>query len=308
MIPQNDPFSQKEPPGREKRRNVAWKGYILVFVALVMTLASSSFFIIKTHAAGGSGETSNLSNRYLGAQNDVFPGRLYRGDSRSPDDIFANGFTAKGKDYDLERHVQGNQDTGYISTTGTLSEAEDYAELYGQENLAQLPKTHSCTAGTDLFYALIPMFGQFLLASCEKELNQPPFVTQRTYVYEIDPAYALNAYYVPTAIRSNANLYAEYHAQDEWAYIHEIPTEAIVGVHVYQMQAHVHADGSLDPTFVSLQNLNQFVPNPNYGGTTGSHIIYNPGNDTSSGWTFDTDLDLPTTSCPADPHVYQHCG
>jgi Pertussis toxin, subunit 1 len=309
MLPQNDPFSQKEPPGREKRRTVTWKRSLIVFVALVMTLVSSSFFLIKTHAAGGSGETSNLSNRYLGAQNDVFPGRVYRGDSRSPDDVFANGFTAQGTDYDLERHLDGgdlNSQSGYVSTTGTLSQAVDFAGVNGKISLQDISDKANCSTDQGFFYTYIPKIGQFLLGYC-KALMARRVVLGRTYVYEIDPAYAQNAFYVPTAIRANTALYNANVAEDEWAYVDRIPPEAIVGVHLYQWTDDINADGEVgaNPTF---DDLHQFVPNPNYGGTTGRNPHYNPGNDTRSGWTFDTDPDLPDASCPTNPHVYQHCS
>jgi hypothetical protein len=68
------------------------------------------------------------------------------------------------------------------------------------------------------------------------------------------------------------------------------------------------ADGTINENTVQFTNIRQFVANPNYGGTTGQMPHYNPSNDTRSGWTFDTDIDLPTTACPVDPKVYQHCS
>jgi Pertussis toxin, subunit 1 len=307
MRPQNAPFGQKETPGREKRDNVAWKGGMLLVVVLVMTVVSSSFFLFKAHAAGGSGETSNLNNRYLGAQNDVFPGRLYRGDTQSPDAIFANGFAARGNNYDLERHVAGRLGSGYVATTGTLSQAEGSIRIQGYRSLDQIAAKAGCSATQEFFYTLIPVIGQFLLGQCSQS-GANRSVVARTYVYEIDPAYAQNALYVPTALRVNAALYRRYVNEDEWAYVDRIPPEAIVGAHLYQLTANLNADGTVDENTSEFTNLNQFVSNSNYGGTTGRNSHYNPGNDTTSGWSFNTDPDLPTSSCPTDPSVYQLCS
>jgi hypothetical protein len=308
MIPQGRPFPQTETPSESKgkRRNLSWQRHLLLLSVLVITSVSGAFVITHTHAAG---ETSNLNNRYLGKQGDVFPGRVYRGDARSPADIFAIGFITLGTDYDLEEHIEGNPDTGYISTTGTQPIAELYANNTGRSNLLQVASdTPRCSRGKQFFYALIPVIGQFLLASCTSQSDGTMLLTARTYVYEIDPAYAQNAYYVPTALRANTGMLDHYAREEEWAYVHEIPTQAIVGTHVYELTANRAADGTYDANTLQFTNIRQFLPNPNYGGTTGQNPHYNPSNDTRSGWNFDTDIDLPTASCPVDPTVFQHCG
>jgi hypothetical protein len=310
MIPQSSPFHQTETPSEGKHRNRSWQRHLLLLSVLVITIVSGAFFITRTHAAGGtSGETSNLDNRYLDPQGDVFPGRVYRGDLRSPDQIFRNGFTAPGIDYDLELHIQGNPDTGYIATTGTLAIAEEYAYNPGLDHLHQVARdTTGCSTTEEFFYTLIPIFGQFLLASCIPQSNGTILLKARTYVYEIDPAYARNAYYVPTEIRANQAMFDLFNEEDEWAFVYEIPTQAIVGVHVYEMTANRTADGTYDQNTIQFTNSNLFIGNPNYGGTTAQNPHYNPGNDSGSGWNYDTDIDLPTASCPVDPTVFQHCG
>jgi hypothetical protein len=311
MIPKSSLFHQtRTPSGGEVKR------HLLLLAVLVISVVSGAFAITRTHAAG---ETSNLSNRYLGNPQDVFPSRVYRGDGRSPEDIFSDGFRALGRDYDLEEHVMGlNVDaTGYVRTNANMAIAANFAYNPGLTNMHLLAATATgCSTTQKLIYALIPVLGQFLLGSCIPQSNGTMLLTVRTYVYEIDPAYARNAYYVPTAIRANTALYNDYNHEEEWAYVDRIPTEAIVGTHVYQLTANRDPN---DTTPYSLNygivastlryaNLNLFLANPNYGGTTGQNPHYNPSNDTASGWNFDTDIDLPTALCPVDPTVFQHCG
>jgi hypothetical protein len=226
MIPQSSLFQHMETPGGTgKCRNASWQRHLLMLAVLVISVFSGAFAITRTHAAG---ETSNLNNRYLGPLGDVFPGRVYRGDGRSPEDIFRDGFRALGHDQDLERHVMSlNEDvTGYVRTNANMVVATDFAYDPGLNNLRLLAHsaTDDCSNTQKLIYALIPVIGQFLLGSCIPQNNGTMLLRARTYVYEIDPAYALNAYYVPTAIRANMDLYNLFAYEEEWAYVNRIPT------------------------------------------------------------------------------------
>jgi Pertussis toxin, subunit 1 len=288
--------------GKKKPQSHLWRWHWPILAMFVIALISGSVISI-TRAAGG--ETSNINNRYLSLSGETLPGRLYRGDSRPPDDIFFNGFTAQGTNYNLVTHVEGRagRNTGYVSTTGTLSVAEHFADGVGVSSMQDIiAKNSSCSTVKEFFYTLISTVGQFLLGGCSKPSGNP-IVETRTYVYEIDPAYAQNAYYVPAAIRSNEALYRDYADLDEWAYVYHIPREAIVGVHVYQMTANVVNNNTLDTRTVSFTNLNEFVANPYYGTTTHVDPHYNPANDTQSSWSYNTDPNLPTPTCPANPQV-----
>jgi hypothetical protein len=121
-------------------------------------------------------------------------------------------------------------------------------------------------------------------------------VTAESYVYVIDPSYGRNALYVPDQIRGNANLYNHYASQDEWAYVHRIPREAIQGVRVYRMTARTN-NGLIDTRSITFA-YNRFMANPNYARLT---VVYNPNNDAGSHFTYASDLNTPPL--PANPYV-----
>lgn len=54
----------------------------------------------------------------------------FRGDSRSPDEIFADGFAARGTSEDLFRHALDNTDppSAFISTSRSADVAGDFAD------------------------------------------------------------------------------------------------------------------------------------------------------------------------------------
>jgi hypothetical protein len=54
---------------------------------------------------------------------------LFRADTRGPAEIFSKGFEPKGDNLDLWQHVTQNPaDSGFVSTTKSLSSAQDFAE------------------------------------------------------------------------------------------------------------------------------------------------------------------------------------
>ncbi len=65
--------------------------------------------------------TSNKSN---------IPEHTYRGDSRSPDEIFDKGFEprAKGSDTSLEEYAQNNKASVYVGTSKDPDIAKDFAD------------------------------------------------------------------------------------------------------------------------------------------------------------------------------------
>ncbi len=53
---------------------------------------------------------------------------LFRGDGRNPDQIFNDGFHARGDNYDLRNHASQNANSGYVSTSTNPNIAREFAE------------------------------------------------------------------------------------------------------------------------------------------------------------------------------------
>ena len=237
-------------------------------------------------SSSGHGTCPDLHNDDILAQ-ETFPRTLYRGDSRSPQYIFNHGFASRGTSYDIVAHVQGDRagNSGYISTTGTLGVADTFARSQGMRNLDWAANQPRCSTGRLAIYALIPGFGQFLMERCQRGL-----VTAESFVYTIDPLWATNALHVPDQIRGNQALYNQYASQDEWAYAYEIPNYAITGVRIYTMTAYA-TNGVLDLRTLTFA-YDRWIPNPNHLHRRISNL-YNPANDPSADWNFETYLDTP---------------
>ncbi|MDX3247128.1 hypothetical protein [Streptomyces sp. ME18-1-4] len=234
--------------------------------------------------SSSSGTCPNLHNRFLGNQ-PTMPLTVYRGDSRSPSDIFSHGFTAFGSNDDLVAHVHGQGgDSNYISTTRTLGVSETFARRAGMGNLDRLAGQPRCSTARMAFYALIPGLGNYLLSSCVHGT-----VTARTFIYEIDTRWARNAMYVPSQLATLGRqdmVRRTYQNQDEWAYVHHIPNYAIRGVRIYETTAH-ETNGRIDfgtLTFRSIGHAN----NPNH---VAPRVVYNPSSDPNGHFNFQTDLD-----------------
>ncbi|MFI6549334.1 hypothetical protein ACIBO9_39435 [Streptomyces prunicolor] len=239
-------------------------------------------------SSSGQGTCPNLYNDDLLSQR-AFPRDLYRGDSRPPGEIFSTGFTARGTNYDLQAHVQGDRagNSGYISTTGTLGVSETFARSQGLRNLDSVAAQPRCSTGRLAFYSFIPGLGNFLMERCENGQ-----ITAESFVYTIDPVWARDALYVPDQVRGNAAL-QRYASQDEWAYVHLIPNYAITGVRIYRMTAHA-TRGYVNPRSITF-GFDRFVPNPNH-----LHRLYQPANDPPAHWNSQTYLNTP--SLPANPY------
>ena len=64
---------------------------------------------------------------------------LFRADTRGPDEIFNSGFSPKGSNLDLVEHVTQNPaDSGFVSTTHSLSSAQDFADEVGAKYIYKL--------------------------------------------------------------------------------------------------------------------------------------------------------------------------
>jgi hypothetical protein len=222
------------------------------------------------------------------------PRTVYRGDTRTPYTIFSRGFGSRGDNNDLIAHVHGGDrstNSNYISTTGTLGVAVPFARGQGLHNLDSAAITR-CAQERALNNARRGWISRIFPARCTSSAT----VTAESYVYEIDPRYARNALYVPDQVRGNANLYNHFLPQDEWAYVHRIPREAIRGVRVYRMTARANGD-VLDFGTVTFR-YDRYIINPNYGTVT---VVYNPRNDPDSDFGSSSQLRIP--SLPANPYT-----
>ena len=65
--------------------------------------------------------------------------RVFRADSRGPEEIFSRGFEPKGNNMDLVQHAWENPaDSGYVSTSSRLASAQDFAEDNGYDYIYKL--------------------------------------------------------------------------------------------------------------------------------------------------------------------------
>uniref|UniRef100_A0AAU2ABR1 Uncharacterized protein n=1 Tax=Streptomyces sp. NBC_00093 TaxID=2975649 RepID=A0AAU2ABR1_9ACTN len=238
------------------------------------------------YSGEGSSSCPNLHNSDLVNQR-AFPHALYRGDSRLPYEIFTHGFTARGSNDDLVSHIQGDRtnNSNFISTSGNLGLSETFARSQGVRNLDSAIAEPACSTGKMAIFAGIPWLGQLLLESCIGNV-----IRAETFVYVIDPMWARNALYVPDQIRGNANLYRQYVSQDEWAYVHRIPREAILGVRVYKMTARRDRGDTLDLRTLTF-TYERFLANHYH---TAARIDYDPGDDPIAHWNYYSDLHTPS--------------
>ncbi|SEC35958.1 Rapid ALkalinization Factor (RALF) [Streptomyces sp. 3213] len=276
-------------PNWQMRYRISALAALLAAVAVILTqvLVSTS----PAHAAGfwdcpnGFGNSSSCSNI---VNNDTvserqLPDQVYRGDSRSPYEIFTNGFTAVGTDYDIRRHLQGRDGSGYISTSADLSQAERFANSQGGRNLGAAAANPSCRTGRPVAqWAPFPGMGWTLTGQCTSN-----WVEADTYVYVIDSHMARNALYTDDQVRGDVAL-ERFGGQQEWAYIHHIDRSAIIGVRVYRLREPV-VNGRGDyqrRTFT----YDRFIGNPHHAE---ARSTYDPSADPSARFNRDTYLDVP---------------
>ncbi|MFI1355131.1 hypothetical protein ACH4TV_16400 [Streptomyces sp. NPDC020898] len=263
---------------RSRTQHRLSKPFLLVLQLLLATLVATGAFVTTTGSASAQNETGASLNQ------GQLPGVVYRGDSRGPNDIFANGFWSRGTNYDLQAHVHGDRahNSGYISTSGLQSEAERFARSQGVTNLDAAARQPRCQGAGWTIGQSIPVVGWLITSHCAHAV-----VEARTFVYTINPQFANVILHVPEQLRGNPDMYRAYRSQDEWAFFRRIPPEAITGVHVYHMTA--RAAGSL----LQLQSLTfqheRWVPNPNYN----RNFHYNPVSDPGANLDWNTGLNIP---------------
>lgn len=259
---------------------------VLVLLQLLMvTVVATGALVTNAGSAAAQNEPpGGVSQRQL-------PGVLYRGDSRHPNTIFSQGFTSRGTNYDLVSHVHGDREnvSGYISTTGTQSVAEQFARSQGLTTLIAAASEPRCQGAGWRIAELIPFIGNTILESCEHSA-----VTARSFVYTIDPNFANIVLHVPDQIRGNHDLYTHYASQDEWAFFRRIPPQAITGVHIYAMTG--RAAGQHFQMQSATFRHEIFVRNPNYD----PHYRYNPVTDPAAHFSFNTPLNIPPLPANAE--------
>ncbi|WP_369170785.1 hypothetical protein AB5J49_24570 [Streptomyces sp. R28] len=269
---------QRGAPRSQTQRRLP-KPLLLVLQFLMVTLVATGALVTTTGSASAQNEPSGAFSQ------GQLPGVVYRGDSRDPNDIFANGFEARGTNYDLVRHVRGGagaDDSGFISTSGSQSVSETFARSQGGRNLDAAAREPRCQGAGWTIGMSIPVVGWLVTSHCAHG-----FVEARTYVYTINPQFAGVVLHVPEQLQGDPNLANTYRGQDEWAFIHRIPPQAITGVHVYHMTA--RTTGS----YLEMQSITfereQWAPNPNYD----PNYRYNPGSDGAANFHDGEDLHLP---------------
>ena len=79
---------------------------------------------------GGRTNPSDEISSSISTKADDF---VFRGDSRSPDNIFKNGFKSQGKDMDLLEHAAGylDESSGYVSTSTSENAARQFGGADG---------------------------------------------------------------------------------------------------------------------------------------------------------------------------------
>lgn len=103
----------------------------------IVKLADETFGPVSSVKGGGASDVVKskivLPQRSLDelAKRGIMPGeykgRLYRGDTRKPEDIFNNGFKSQGDDYSLNSHLSFAGGSGFISFTRSKDVSMRYA-------------------------------------------------------------------------------------------------------------------------------------------------------------------------------------
>lgn len=269
-------------PGRGAPRSGARhrlsKPFLVVLQLLLAVLVATGALMTTTGSAVAQDETGAMLNQ---AQ---LPRVLFRGDSRHPNEIFSNGFTSRGTNYDLQAHLHGDRahNSGYVSTSGSQSVSETFARSTGAYNLDAEARQPRCQGAGWTIGQMIPVVGWLVTAHCAHAV-----VEARTFVYTIDPRFANVILHVPDQIRGDPGLYNFFRNQDEWAFFRRIPPQAITGVHIYNMEA------TAAGTLLQMQSITfrheRWVANPNYD----PNFHYNPVSDPGANLDWDTGLNLP---------------
>ncbi|NUR04634.1 MAG: hypothetical protein HOY79_51470 [Streptomyces sp.] len=245
----------------------------------MVTLLATGALVTTTGSASAQNEPSSG-----GFSQGQLPGVVYRGDDRTPNDIFANGFTSWGTNYDLVNHVRGDRahNSGYISTSGSRDVSETFARRAGLNSLYAQSAEPRCQGAGWTIGQSIPVVGWLITSHCAHGS-----VEARTFVYTINPQFANVVLHVPDQLQGDPMLANTYRNQDEWAFFHRIPPQAITGVYIYDMTART-ANNQLELQSATFTQ-DRWVANPNYD----PNYRYNPYGDAAANLRIDQNLNLP---------------
>lgn len=235
----------------------------------------------------------NVRNENLLNQR-ALPMFAFRGDSRTPNGIFRDGFRGYGRNTDIVNHLRGDRShtSNYVSTSGRVDVAIPFARSQGLRNLEDAARRR-CAQIRALQDARRGWASRYFPTRC-----QSATITADTYVYEIDTFVARNAFYMPHQVRGNANLYNQYLSQHEFTYVHRIQREAIRGARVYRMTATANGD-LIDMRSIRMNATPyRYERNPFYNGNA---TPYRPNDDGNSQFSYWSELNIPRI--PENPYT-----
>lgn len=178
-----------------------------LLVAMIALLTFSSFTL-----ADSVDKNPNINT------DTPIPQWVYRVDSRPPERIFNDGFSARGNSYVITNHVIGAENLaqdGYVSTTGVESTAVNIVNSAINDVLRN---TYACSSSQTV---------------C------------RAYLYQIRPS-SFNYFYIPAQLPGGA-FFDRYRGQNEWVAVDRIPNDTIYGVTVYERTFNTNSQGQLVP-------------------------------------------------------------
>jgi len=89
-------------------------------------------------SAAMESDTNHFILAYFGKNNSLHLNYLYRGDAKTPGQLFGEGFWARGINPDLASHVEFCRDSAYISTSSSKKVAANYPLLSDKTFLYQI--------------------------------------------------------------------------------------------------------------------------------------------------------------------------
>ncbi|KOT92160.1 hypothetical protein ADK86_21110 [Streptomyces sp. NRRL F-5755] len=194
------------------------------------------------------------------------PGVVYRGEpivqgsTRDPNEVFRDGFTSRGTNYDLPRHLHGgtqHQESGYISTSSDPETAQTFA-LQPTGNI----RTNDDGSKTEVYEG---------------------------WVYDIRGQG--NMIYLPDQITPGSAL-DHFRSQDEWAAIRHINAEDIVQATRYRQEITTDATGQRRRGAIE-QRGHLVNPNANANGNG-----YDPDGDAKAKWNAQVKVGLTAPNSP----------
>lgn len=194
------------------------------------------------------------------------PGVVYRGEpivqgsTRDPNEVFRDGFTSRGTNYDLPRHLHGgtqHQESGYISTSADPDPAQTFA-LQPTGNV----RTNADGTKTDVYEG---------------------------WVYDIRGQG--NMIYLPDQIAPGSAL-DHFRSQEEWAAIRHINPEDIIQATRYRQEVTIDATGQRRRGAIEPRG---HLVNPNFNANGNG---YDPDGDKDAKWNAQVEVGLTAPNSP----------